>query len=299
MRLVTYTYQGATRTGALLDDAHLVDVERASGGAAPADMLALLRAGDEAMAAVRTALEAAASAARAGASASNLIFALADVTLEAPVQRPGKVLAIGLNYRDHATEGGQEIPKRPVVFAKMPGCIIGPGQPVHRPAVSASVDWEGELCFVIGRRARHVTAADAPRYVAGYMNGNDVSVRDWQFHSPTWMMGKGFDTHGPIGPWLVTSDEVDAGNLDVRTYVNDVLKQDSNTKHLIFDIGAIIEYITTAFTLEPGDIVFTGTPAGVGVARKPPEFLKAGDVVRVEISGLGVLENPVIEEPLE
>lgn len=298
MRLVSYTHGGQTRLGALIDDRTIVDLERASGGGVPPDMLAFLEAGDDAMSKARGAIEAAAAVGRSSASSSNLIFALADVEIEAPVQRPGKVLAIGLNYRDHAAEGGQEIPKRPVVFAKMAGCITGPGQPVHRPKVSASLDWEGELCFVIGKNARHVAAADASKYIAGYMNGNDLSVRDWQFHSPTWMMGKGFDTHGPIGPWLVTPDEVDVANLDVRTYVNGVLKQESNTKHLIFDTGAIVEYLTTAFTLNAGDIVFTGTPAGVGVARKPPEFLKAGDVVRVEISGLGVLENPVIEEPV-
>ncbi len=298
MRLVTYTHAGDTRLGAMLDDTHVVDLERASGGKLPSDMLAFLAAGDEAMAAARAAVDAASAAATAGASASGLIFALPDVVLEAPVLRPGKVLAIGLNYRDHAEEGGQEIPKRPVVFAKMAGCITGPGKPIHRPQVSASVDWEGELCVVIGKRARHVAAADAMRYAAGFMNGNDVSVRDWQFHSPTWMMGKGFDTHGPTGPWLVTPDEIDVTSLEVRTFVNGELKQHSNTKHLIFDIGAIIEYITTAFTLEPGDVIFTGTPAGVGVARKPPQFLKAGDTVRIEIEGLGALENPVIEEPL-
>ena len=297
MRLVTYTHAAATRLGAMLDDAHVVDIGRASGGKLPPDMLAFLAAGDDAMANARTAIDAAAAAARSGASASGLIFALSDVALEAPIVRPGKVLAIGLNYRDHAAEGGREIPKHPVVFAKMTGCITGPGKPIHRPKISSAVDWEGELCVVIGKRARHVAAADAMQYVAGFMNGNDVSVRDWQFHSPTWMMGKGFDTHGPTGPWLVTKDEVDATNLELRTFVNGELKQHSNTKHLIFDIGAIIEYITTAFTLEPGDIIFTGTPAGVGVARKPPQFLKAGDVVRIEIDGLGVLENPVIEEP--
>ena len=134
--------------------------------------------------------------------------------------RPPKVLAIGLNYRDHAEESGQPIPQRPVVFAKMPTCITGPGQPIYVPRVSRAVDWEAELCFVVGKAARYVKAAEAAEYIAGYCIGNDVSVRDWQFHSPTWMMGKSFDTHGPIGPWLVTPDEVDVGNLDVRLWVN-------------------------------------------------------------------------------
>jgi 2-keto-4-pentenoate hydratase/2-oxohepta-3-ene-1,7-dioic acid hydratase in catechol pathway len=145
-----------------------------------------------------------------------------------------------------------------------------------------------------------VRAADALEYVAGYTVGNDVSVRDWQRHTPQFVMGKGFDTHGPTGPWLVTRDEVpDPGNLDIRTWVNGEVKQQSNTSLMIFSVGALIEYLSTAFTLQPGDILFTGTPAGVGFARTPPEFLKAGDVVRIEIGGVGVLENPVIDEPGE
>jgi 2-keto-4-pentenoate hydratase/2-oxohepta-3-ene-1,7-dioic acid hydratase in catechol pathway len=300
MKLVTYTSGRDTRLGAMLDDKTVVDLNRASGGNLPADMIAFLNAGDEAMRAARRAMEAARAAGNAGASATGVVFSLEapGTRLEAPVPRPGKVLAIGLNYRDHAEETSAEIPKRPVVFAKMPTCITGPGAPGHLPKVSSALDWEGELCFVIGTRGRHIAEADAMSHVAGFCNGNDLSVRDWQFHSPTWMMGKGFDTHGPIGPWLVTPDEIpDVNNLDVKTWVNDELVQNSNTKHLIFGVGAIIEYLSAAFTLEPGDIVFTGTPAGVGVARKPPRYMKAGDVVRVEISGLGVLENPVIDEP--
>lgn len=299
MKLVTYNSGAGARLGAMLDDRAIVDLNRASGGKLPAGILALLNAGDDAMAVARTTLEAAHTVGNAAASATGVIFSLdaPGTRLEAPVPRPGKVLAIGLNYRDHAEESGQEIPKHPVVFAKASTCITGPGMPVHRPKVSSALDWEAELCFVVGKNARHVKAADAAQYIAGYMIGNDVSVRDWQFHSPTWTMGKSFDTHGPIGPWLVTPDEVDVGNLDVKTYLNGELKQSSNTKHLIFDIGAIVEYLSAAMTLEPGDVVFTGTPAGVGVARKPPEFMKAGDVVRIEISGLGALENPIIDEP--
>ncbi len=285
MRLVTYTRDGETATGALTDDAHLVDLHRAD-PAIPGGMLALLGGGDAMLDRARAAI--------AGAGAR---IPLAAVTLKAPIARPGKVLAIGLNYRDHAQESNQELPKHPVVFAKASTCITGPGAPVHRPRVSVALDWEGELCFAIGRKARHVAAGEAMAYVAGYTIGNDISVRDWQFHSPTWMMGKSFDTHGPIGPWLVTRDEVNVEDLGIRTYVNSEMKQESNTGQLIFGIGAIIAYLSTAFTLEPGDVVFTGTPAGVGVARKPPQFLKAGDVVRVEIDGLGALENPVIDEP--
>jgi 2-keto-4-pentenoate hydratase/2-oxohepta-3-ene-1,7-dioic acid hydratase in catechol pathway len=299
MKLVTYSNGADSRLGAMLDD-KIVDLNRASGGKLPADMIGFLIGGEESMQIARTTLDAARAAGSAGASATGVILpiGIAGTKLVAPVPRPGKVLAIGLNYRDHAEETNAEIPKRPVVFSKMATCITGPGAPVHMPKVSTSVDWEGELCFVVGKRGRHISEADAMSYVAGFCNGNDISVRDWQFHSPTWMMGKGFDTHGPIGPWLVTADEIDdVNNLDVRTWVNDELVQNSNTKHLIFNIPTIIAYLSAAFTLEPGDVVFTGTPAGVGVARKPPRFMKAGDVTRVEISGLGVLENPIIDEP--
>ncbi len=306
MKLVTYTFRGATRLGAMRGDAEMIDLARAgelAGVRIPDDMLRFLAQGEPAIDSARRALKAGdefAKSHREQAIALGLLFGTSEpgFHLEAPVMRPGKVLAIGLNYRDHAAEAGMEIPKRPVVFTKVPTCITGPGMPIHRPRVSTSVDWEAELCAVIGRRARHVKAADALGFVAGLTNGNDVSVRDWQFHSGTWMMGKGFDTHGPLGPWLVTLDEVgDPANLEIKTLVNGVLKQKSNTGQLIFDIPAIIEYVTAAFTLEPGDVIFTGTPAGVGASRKPQEWLKAGDVVRVEISKLGLLENPVIDEP--
>jgi 2-keto-4-pentenoate hydratase/2-oxohepta-3-ene-1,7-dioic acid hydratase in catechol pathway len=284
MKLVTFTHDGRTRAGALAGD-NVVDLQAAD-ASLPGTLLELLRAGDDAMRRAKAAAE----------SASGGI-PLTDVTLEAPIARPGKALAIGLNYRDHANETNQEIPKHPIVFAKVTTCITGPGKPIWMPRVSQLVDWEGELCFVIGKTARYVEKEDALDYVAGYMVGNDVSVRDWQFHAATWTVGKGFDSHGPIGPWLVTSDEVDPGRLQVRTWVNGELKQDSNTDQLIFDVPTLVEYLSNAFTLEPGDVVFTGTPSGVGVARNPREFLKAGDTVRIEIDGLGVLENPVTEEP--
>jgi 2-keto-4-pentenoate hydratase/2-oxohepta-3-ene-1,7-dioic acid hydratase in catechol pathway len=282
MKLVTYTHAGRTAVGAIEGDS-VVDLQSAD-PAIPDDMLSLLDGGTAMLERARNAV------------ASGKRVALRDVTLEAPL-RPRKVLAIGLNYRDHAIEGGQEIPKKPVVFYKVNTCITGPGAPIEIPRASDAVDWEAELVVVIGKRGRHIAASEAMAHVAGCMCGNDVSVRDWQFHAATWTMGKGFDTHGPIGPWLVTTDEVDGANLGIRTYVNSVLKQESNTKQLIFDVPTLVEYLSTAFTLEPGDIVFTGTPAGVGFTRKPPEFLKAGDMVRIEIDGLGALENPVVAEP--
>lgn len=283
MKLVTFSRDGGTRTGAVVDDS-VVDLPAAD-SAIPANMVELLNGGEEMLTRVVNAV--ASGAAR---------HAIRDVMLLAPVPRPGKALAIGLNYRDHAEESGQQLPKYPVVFSKVSSCIVGPNAPIQRPRASTSVDWEAELVFVIGKEGRHIPAASALDHIAGFMCGNDVSVRDWQFHNPTWMIGKGFDTHGPTGPWLVTKDEVDASSLDIACYVNGERVQSSNTKSLIFGIGELIEYLSTAFTLEPGDIVFTGTPAGVGVSRKPPVFLKHGDVVKVEIERLGALENPVVDE---
>ncbi len=283
MRLITFTHDNRTRIGAMRETGQVLDLTAAD-PELPATMIDLIRE-PKAMERARNAAESAPE------------IPLADVRLEAPVPRPGKVLAIGLNYRDHAEESGQPIPQRPIVFAKMPTCIVGPGHPVHIPRVSRAVDWEGELCFVIGREARYVSAADAGDYIAGYTIGNDISVRDWQFHSPTWMMGKSFDTHGPLGPAIVTADEFDPSSAGIRLYVNGDEKQKSDTNQLIFGIGEIMEYLSAGFTLEPGDVVYTGTPSGIGGAKRPPEFLKAGDTVRVEIDGLGSLENPVEEEP--
>jgi 2-keto-4-pentenoate hydratase/2-oxohepta-3-ene-1,7-dioic acid hydratase in catechol pathway len=214
------------------------------------------------------------------------------VRLEALVPRPGKVLAIGMNYGDHIRETGRAAPEHQVWFAKQATCIVGPNDAIRIPKVSDKVDYEAELCVVIGRRCRRVPRARAAEVIAGYMCGNDVSVRDWQQRSPTMMMGKGFDTHGPTGPWIVTPDEIgDVGRLRVRCLLNGAVMQDASTAEMIFDIPAQIEHLTAAFTLEPGDVIFTGTPAGVGNWRDPPVRLKAGDRVRVEIEGVGALEN--------
>jgi 2-keto-4-pentenoate hydratase/2-oxohepta-3-ene-1,7-dioic acid hydratase in catechol pathway len=269
----------------------------------PPDMLGLLRAGEDTLEVVRAVVEAVrepVARERDKAVDRGLLFDTAHrgFRIEAPIPRPGTVLAIGLNYREHAAESNREPPQYPMVFNKVSSCVIGPGVAIQRPRVSTMLDWEGELCVVIGRRAYGVSEEEALDYVAGYMIGNDVTVRDWQRHTPQYLMGKSFYTHGPTGPYLVTADEVaDPAKLDVRTWVNEDLKQDSNTSMLIFSIPHLIAYISTAFPLEPGDVIFTGTPAGIGAARTPPEFLKAGDTVRVEITGLGSLENPVIDQP--
>ena len=223
---------------------------------------------------------------------------LSGVTLAAPVLRSPKFLAIGLNYALHVAESGTEKPAHQLWFNKQSTCAIGPGAAIHIPKASSMVDYEGELAFVIGRRCRHVPRDRAHEVIAGYTICNDVSVRDWQMRTQTMTMGKSFDTHGPLGPWVVTADELgDPHALSLRTWVNDDLRQDGKTDDLIYDCFEMVEHLTTAFTLEPGDVISTGTPAGVGMAMKPPGWLKAGDVVRIEIEGIGVLENPVIDEP--
>jgi 2-keto-4-pentenoate hydratase/2-oxohepta-3-ene-1,7-dioic acid hydratase in catechol pathway len=245
-------------------------------------------------------LAAGAPALARAATATGPRLALSKLHLEAPVPRPGKILAVGLNYGDHAAETGRELPKVPILFNKQTTSANGPFDPVHLPRASDKLDYEGELGFVIGRRCRHVPRARAAEVIAGWVVVDDVTVRDWQGRSPTMTMGKSFDTHCPFGPALVTPDEVpDPLALRLRTYVNGELRQDASTKDLIFDPAALIEHLSTAFTLEPGDLVSTGTPAGVALGMKPPRWLVAGDVVRVEIEGLGAIENRVIAEPAD
>jgi 2-keto-4-pentenoate hydratase/2-oxohepta-3-ene-1,7-dioic acid hydratase in catechol pathway len=287
MRLTTFTQRGARRIGVVTDDG-IVDLAAAE-PSLPRDMIALLAGGSDAL-----------TTARAAAGRRGPRLALADVTLDAPVPRPPKFLAIGLNYADHVKESGLDAPPYPVFFNKQSTCVTGPYAPIHLPRVSPLLDYEGELAFVIGRRCRHVPRDRAAQVIAGYLVCNDVSVRDWQLRTPTMTMGKSFDTHGPLGPWLVTADEVgDPHALELRTWVNGELRQHSNTRELIYDCFAQVEHLSTAFTLEPGDVITTGTPSGVGGARQPPAFLRAGDVVRIEIEHIGTIENRVIEEPEE
>ena len=219
--------------------------------------------------------------------------------LLAPLPSPGKVFCIGLNYRDHALETKQQIPGEPIVFSKFSSAIVGPEVPIVLPRASTKVDYEAELVVVIGRRGKRISAADAPSYIAGYMVGNDVSARDWQTEKPgrQWLLGKTPDTFGPTGPWMVTADEVpDPCNLGIRLRLNGQTMQDSTTKELIFSPAKLIEHITKVVTIDPGDIIFTGTPPGVGVARTPQVFLKDKDQVEVEIDGIGLLKNPVRAE---
>jgi len=282
MRLVTFSDARGTRIGRL-EGERVVDLADAA-PELPRELIALLAAGP-------LALGRASSASGAG-------LPLAGLRLEAPIPRPGKILAVGLNYRAHAAETGREPPAVPIIFNKQTTSVIGPHDAIHRPRASEALDYEGELGFVIGRRCRHVPRARAGEVIAGWVVVNDVTVRDWQLRSPTMTMGKSFDTHCPFGPALVTPDEIaDPLGLRLRTWVNGELRQDTSTKDLIFDPAALIEHLSTAFTLEPGDLVSTGTPAGVALAMKPPRWLVPGDVVRVEVECVGVLENRVIAEP--
>ena len=235
------------------------------------------------------------TAAVSGAAETGARHTLADVRLLAPVPQPPKFLAIGFNYADHIEESGSETPTFPVFFNKQTSCVTGPFDPIVVPEVSNLVDYEGELGVVIGKTARNVKADDAPAFVAGYLIVNDVSVRDWQFKAPTMTLGKSFDTHGPIGPWLVTADEIaDPHGLGIRTTVNGRLLQDGNTKDMLFDVWQQIETLSIACTLEPGDLIATGTPAGIGITRKPMVLLTPGDTCRIEIDDIGAIENPVI-----
>jgi 2-keto-4-pentenoate hydratase/2-oxohepta-3-ene-1,7-dioic acid hydratase in catechol pathway len=288
MRLARFRHRsgsGAARAGVVVGD-ELVDLEAAA-PALPTEPVAILAAGFDAVT----------EAARAVAGWPDRLE-LATVELLAPVPRPRKFLAIGINYADHIAETGAVAPEFPVFFNKQVTCVVGPRDPIHVPRVSAQVDYEGELGIVIGRRARHVDRAHAFVVIAGFLVVNDVTVRDWQFKAPTWTLGKSFDTHGPTGPWIVTPDEVaDPQDLRLRTLVNGSVVQDASTKEMIVDCAEQVATLSTAFTLEPGDLISTGTPAGVGFTREPPLFLRAGDTVRVEIDSIGAIENPVIDEP--
>jgi len=253
----------------------------------PSSMCKLLSGGAELLSLART----------AASDRQAIRIPIAKAVFAPVVPDSRKILGIGLNYRDHAIEGGKPIPTEPVLFAKYPNVLIGHGEQIKLPAVSKAVDFEAELVVVIGKSGRDISEANALTHVAGYTCGHDVSARDWQFRGDQrqWTLGKTFDTFGPTGPELVTVDELgDPHNLRVQLRLNGETMQDSNTKEFIFSVPKLIAYLSQVMTLEPGDLIFTGTPPGVGSARKPPVWLKAGDVCEVEIDGIGVLRNPVI-----
>jgi acylpyruvate hydrolase len=290
MRLVTFSHNGQPRLGALVASAageRVIDLARAQ-PRLPADMLAFLEMGPDALDLARQTV--------AAASPEEGLDAAA-VSWLAPVPRPGKIIAIGQNYAAHAAEGNAPPPQYPIVFAKYANTVIGHKAPIVLPRISSQVDYEGELGVVIGRRAKAVSEEAALSYVAGYLCFHDVSARDYQMLTSQWTLGKTFDTFAPMGPALVTADEVpDPQALRVRTVVSGEVLQDGHTGDMIFSVAFLVAYLSAVMTLEPGDVIATGTPPGVGMARKPPRWLRPGDVVRIEIDGVGVLENPVVAE---
>ncbi len=309
MRLVTFAVNGAPRLGAQLAE-HIVDLPgtyaawlRSRGRSAretlglhafPTSMLGFLQAGEPAMEAARRAL---AFAAEPETLAALTHVGLAHPTVEflPPVPRPGKIICLGLNYRGHVAEMGRELPQYPMIFARFANSLVGHRQPIVLPAVSAMVDYEAEMVIVMGRAGKDIPPEAAFDHIAGYTIFNDVSVRDYQRRTSQFLQGKTFDGSGPLGPALVTADEVrDPQALDITLYLNGKVMQQGNTADFIFDIPTLVHYLSQIMTLEPGDLIATGTPAGVGFAREPHVFLKPGDRVQIEIGELGVLENNVV-----
>jgi 2-keto-4-pentenoate hydratase/2-oxohepta-3-ene-1,7-dioic acid hydratase in catechol pathway len=281
MKLATFTYQNQTRIGAVVEN-HIVD--GLADASLPTDMIEFLEQGDSALQKMQVLIS----------SEKNRI-PLADVKLLAPILRPRKFLGIGLNYADHVDETGLEKPEYPMFFTKQSSCVIGQGDAIQIPPVSEKVDYEGELAFVIGKKCKNVAVENAHDVIAGFTIVNDVTVRDWQFRTPTWTIGKSFDTHGPMGPWIVTTDEIlNPHALSLKTWVDNELRQNSNTCYMMFNCYEMIAYLSQAMTLEVGDVISTGTPSGVGVKMKPRGYLKPGQTVKIEIESIGTLMNTVI-----
>ena len=278
MKLATYTTGGPDRTGIIVNDT-LVD----TGFGGP--MIDLIRHWD----ALKPDLERRAAAGKG--------VPLTAVKLKAPVTRPGKIFAIGLNYADHIAESRMATPERQVWFTKAQTSVNGPYDPIAIARGTSTPDYEAELIAIIGRGGKHIAAADAAAAVFGYCVGNDVTERMWQHAVPQWTLGKSFDTQAPMGPWIVTADELgEPHDLGIRCFVNGEKRQDSNTRHLVFDVWQQVEHLSVGMTLEPGDVLFTGTPGGVGAAMDPRRFLAPGDVVRCEIDKLGHIEATMVAE---
>jgi len=281
MRFVTFeAHGGAPEPGVVINDS--VAGLRAAGYA---DLLAVIAGGEAARTIIESGLD------------DLPRTPLAAVRLRAPIPRPPKIICVGLNYRDHAAETKAKLPSVPTIFTKFPTAVIGPGDNIVLPKASGKPDYEAELAFTIGRGGRYIGAERWREHVFGYMNFNDVSARDYQMAASQWTMGKSFDTFAPMGPWIVSTDEIaDPHALDIRCTVSGEVLQSSNTGQMIFRIPELIAFLSSVFTLEPGDVVATGTPSGVGFVRTPPRYLRAGDEVVVVITGLGELRNPVVAE---
>ncbi|MGY2488441.1 fumarylacetoacetate hydrolase family protein [Cupriavidus sp. CP313] len=280
MKLATVSVSGGPPEIGVIDEGRVVRLHTARHGL-PSTMIDLIPAWETVRAEVQ----------KLAAQSSDVVALNDAVRILPPIMRPGKMMAMGLNYADHVAEARLETPVHQVWFCKQANSVHPPYEPIQIPRASVAVDYEAELVFVIGKRGRHISKSDAASHVFGYCVGNDVTARDWQKRTPQWVLAKSFDTHGPFGPWITTADEVgDPHRLGIRSIVNGEVRQESNTRELIFNVFDQIEYLSQAMTLEPGDVVFSGTPGGVGAAMKPPVFLRAGDRVRCEIDGLGALD---------
>ncbi len=300
MRIATYARGRKPCVAFLLND-YLVDLKEFAHHSGIrksffSSVISLLSAGQDGLETIQTLVD---RAQKEDLSRLREARPIASAYLLAPVTRPSKIIALGLNYRDHATEQGIEPPKTPLIFAKFPNSLTGPFDPVVLPPGNPQVDYEGELGVVIGRRGKRISESQALNHVAGYLVFNDISAREWQFSDKQWTRGKSCDSFAPSGPWLTTRDEIpDPHNLIIETQVNDEVRQSSNTNQMIFRIPELIAFISAGITLEPGDLIVTGTPPGVGMFRTPPTFLQPGDVVETQIEGLGRLRNPVrLENP--
>ena len=284
MKLATFTTGATPQLGCVVGD-RIVPLNQAAPGF-PNDMIGLISTWQTFEREARRILDAGKDA-----------IPLSEARLLAPIRRPGKIMAIGLNYADHIAESNMPTPADQVWFSKAATATNGPNDPIHVPEVSQALDYEAELVAVIGAGGRHIAKEAAPAAIFGYCCGNDATERAWQHKTPQWVVGKSFDTHAPFGPWITTADEAgDPHALSIRCLVNGEVRQDSNTRHLVFNVWDQIAHLSQAMTLEPGDLIFTGTPGGIGAAMKPMRFLKVGDRVRVEIEGLGALDNPVAAE---
>jgi 2-keto-4-pentenoate hydratase/2-oxohepta-3-ene-1,7-dioic acid hydratase in catechol pathway len=285
MRLVTFEADGKTRPGVLTESNGIFDLSAAGFES----MLDVIEAAAQDPKKIQSLVD---------ASTPDTAYSIGTVKLLAPIPKPRKLICVGLNYRDHALETGSEIPSVPTIFNKFATAVIGPGDQIVLPKVSKKPDYEAEFAFVIGKGGRHIKAEDWKNHVFGYTIVNDVTGRDYQRATTQWLMGKTFDTFAPMGPWIVTADSIeDPHNLDISLDINGETLQNSNTRELIFKIPDLLVFLSSVFTLEPGDIVSTGTPSGVGVARNPPRFLQPGDDVVVKIPAIGELRNPVVSEP--
>lgn len=312
MKLVTFTHAGISRIGALKDDkvidlnASFIAKLKADGkyrankiadAYIPTDMRGFLEGGNESLNYAKDSIEFALSN---NESAIKLIFDKDKVKFEAPITNPKKIICVGHNYREHILEMGREIPPYPLVFAKFANTVIGPEDDIPFYPISKQLDYEAEFTFVVGKRAKNIAEEDALDYVAGYTVCNDITYRDLQRRTLQWLQGKSVDGAAPMGPWLITSDELkDPSNLEISLTVNGEERQRSNTKNLVFSVQRLLSFLSKKMTLEPGDVIMTGTPGGVGVAMEPQSFLKDGDVVRVEVENVGVLENKVVRTELE